>query len=486
MMSIDPGANTALVENVLESNELLAFDATQAIALYQIGRMITTRADLQATLEAVTQATHDLSGAYTTALALLEYEGSLIISAGRGPVNGSVEQPMTTDRGVAAEALLERRPVLVADLLAEPDRAPPELDTTCGIRTLLAVPLMWHTEAMGVVCVTFTTPNALGLKDIALISALADQAAAAVGHARDATHEERLRLESDEIARQFAEQANQLERFQQQLIQNEKLSAIGQLVHGLAHEMNTPLSVVITNLSVLSRHAENLGAIAQLAMDLLPALLDESAIATQAAPLDAAVQGADLEYTLEDLPDLLNETIAAAQRVAELVRSMANFARRDPGGPSVVAIQDVIEAGLTLASNPLKQYAQMVREYVPTPPVLGLPSELSELFLRLFINAAQALEEGPGTVTVSTSHESGSVVVRIRDTGRGISAINLARVFDPFFTTRAAGGGTGMGLAVCYGIVARHGGSIGLESEPGTGTTVTVSLPMADGGEAAA
>jgi two-component system NtrC family sensor kinase len=243
---------------------------------------------------------------------------------------------------------------------------------------------------------------------------------------------------------------------------------------------------VITNLSVLSRHVENLGAIAQIAMDLLPALLAQSANAAQAAPLDAAVQGADLAYTLEDLPDLLSETSAGAQRVAELVRSMANFARRDGGGPTVVAIQDVIEAGLTLASNPLKQFAQLVREYVPTPPVLGLASELSELFLRLFINAAQALEEGPGTVTVSTSHEFGSVVVRIRDTGRGISAVNLARVFDPFFTTRAAGGGTGMGLAVCYGIVARHGGAIGLESEPGTGTTVTVSLPMADGGEVAA
>jgi signal transduction histidine kinase len=159
---------------------------------------------------------------------------------------------------------------------------------------------------------------------------------------------------------------------------------------------------------------------------------------------------------------------------------MGNFARRDTGGPKVVPVQEVLEAALNLASNPLKQRAQIVREYGDIPPVLGLTSELTELFVHLLINAAQALEEEPGTVTVSTADEPDSVVIRISDTGRGISAEHLPRVFDPFFTTRPPGCGAGMGLAVCYGIVARHGGSITLESQLGIGTIVNVRLPAAE------
>ena len=244
--------------------------------------------------------------------------------------------------------------------------------------------------------------------------------------------------------------------------------------------MNTPLSVVITNLSVLGRHAENLFAVAGAAQQVLPQLLADPLAAALAEPLDTAVRGADLEYTLEDLPELLTDSTAAVRRVAELVRSMANFARRDTGGPSAVAVEEVLEAALTLASNPLKQCAKIVRDFAPTPPVLGLTSELTELFLHLLINAAQALEQQPGTVTLTTAYTRrvcGSPHPRY---GRGISAEQLPRRVRPVLYHRPVGGGTGMGLAVCYGIVARHSGSIAIESQPGSGTTVTVRLPAAD------
>jgi two-component system NtrC family sensor kinase len=271
-----------------------------------------------------------------------------------------------------------------------------------------------------------------------------------------------------------------LDRVQRQLIQNEKLTAIGLLVQGLAHEMNTPLSVVITNLSVLARHTENLSTVTGAAQQLLPQLLADPLSAALAGPLQTAINEADLEYTLEDLPELLTDSTAAVRRVAELVRSMANFARRDTGRPTAVVIPNVLEAALTLASNPLKQCAKVIRAFAPIPPVLGLTSELTELFLHLLINAAQALEERPGTVTLTTCSDAGSVVVSIHDTGRGISPDEMARVFDPFYTTRPVGGGTGMGLAVCYGIVTRHNGSIVIDSLAGAWTTVTVRLPAAE------
>jgi signal transduction histidine kinase len=418
------------------SDELLSLDAHQALSLYQVARMVTASQDLATTLDAITGSAHQLIGADTATLALVEDDGRLVIHAACGSLG-----PDTTS---------------------------------------LMAPLIWEGEQLGVLTIACAASNALAPGHVALVGALAEQAAAAVRHARDAAEEVRLREESQAILRQFSEQATQLERVQEQLIQSEKLTAIGQLVQGLAHEMNTPLSVVITNLSVLGRHAENLFAVAGAAQQVLPQLLADPLAAALVEPLDAAVRGADLEYTLEDLPELLTDSTAAVHRVAELVRSMANFARRDTGGPSAVVIDEVLDAALTLASNPLKQCARTVRDFASTPPVLGLTSELTELFLHLLINAAQALEQGPGTVTLTTAYAGGCVEVRVHDTGRGIPAEQLPRVFDPFYTTRPVGGGTGMGLAVCYGIVARHSGSIAIASEPGSGTTVTVRLPAAE------
>jgi signal transduction histidine kinase len=443
------------------SSALLEFDARTAIRLYEVGRMVTASSDLEATLEVVIEATHHLTGSESTVLALFEADGSLVVRAARGGVQ-AVGQSVDLAAGVSARALREGLPVLVAD------------------QTCLVVPLILQAERLGILTVTMGAPNALGSRDVALVGALAEQAAAAVGHASDYAEERRQRGESQEILRQFSEQAVQLERVQQQLIQNEKLTAIGQLVQGLAHEMNTPLSVVTTNLSVLGRHADNLLAVAGAAQTVLPQLLAEPAAATLVGPLDSAIRGADLEYTIEDLPELLTDSNTAVRRLAELVRSMANFARRDTGGPTAMAVEVALEAALTLASNPLKQCAKVVCEFAPTPPVRGLASELTELFLHLLMNAAQALEEQPGTVTITTACDAEWVVVSIHDTGHGISAEHLSRVFDPFFTTRPVGGGTGMGLAVCYGIVARHGGSIVVDSQPGAGTTVSIRLPVAE------
>jgi signal transduction histidine kinase len=459
--------------------ELLELDTRQAIALYEVGRMVAASLDLETTLLAVAEVAEQLLGADAVAVALIEREGAVVLHARRGDVRSGVGEPFAVDRGATATALSQRRPVLIRDVQVGSNGAGPHPDGGSGMRTLLAVPLIWNAELLGVLTVASGVPNGLGSGHVALANALAEQAAAAVRHAREDAEQHRLHDESQAILRQLSEQAAQLERIQAQLIQNEKLTAIGQLVHGLAHEMNTPLSVVITNLSVLGRHAENLVAVAEAARQVLPQLRADPAASPLADPLDTAIRGADLEYTLEDLPELLTDSSSAVQRLAELVRSMANFARRDTGGPGRVDVEEVLEAALTLASNPLKQCATSVRAFVPTPPVLGLASELIELFLHVLINAAQALEEHPGTVTISTACEAGCVVVRIHDTGRGISAENLPRVFDPFFTTRPVGGGTGMGLAVSYGIVARHQGSIAIESQPGSGTTVIVRLPAA-------
>jgi signal transduction histidine kinase len=224
--------------------------------------------------------------------------------------------------------------------------------------------------------------------------------------------------------------------------------------------------------------------LAERLLETLPAGAAPGALVDE---LRSSVQNADLSYTLEDLPPLIDESATAAQRLATIIRSMGEFVRHDTGTPASVAVESVLESALTLVWNALKQHATVQREFSPVPSVAGHASELTELFLHLLVNAAQAVDPGTaGVVTVSTELMNGQVVVRIADTGRGIPPDKLARVCDPFYTTREPGQGTGMGLAVCQGIVARHGGSMTIDSEQGKGTTVTVRLPAGNTLEAAA
>jgi two-component system NtrC family sensor kinase len=354
-------------------------------------------------------------------------------------------------------------------MTGEPNRAHPELDERFNVRAYMVAPLVWRGEVLGAVTTSHEKPGVFTDADVLLLEELAEQAATSVAHAREFVAEQRQREMSEDLMRRFADQALQLERAQQQLIQNEKMTAVGQLVHGLAHEMNTPLNVVTSNMAVLGRYAETLAKISQAASQLDPSQQSE-------ALSNALADEDDLEYVLEDLPALVDDSVNATRRVAAMVRSMASMARHDRGSRAPTAIEETLESALTLATNSLKKHAQVERKFNATTPVMGHSTELIELFVHLLMNAAQALEQ-PGTVTVETLDEGDAVVVRVSDTGSGVPQDVQQRVFDPFFTTRPTGQGTGMGLAVCRGIVSRHGGDISLESTVGHGTTVSVRLP---------
>jgi signal transduction histidine kinase len=202
--------------------------------------------------------------------------------------------------------------------------------------------------------------------------------------------------------------------------------------------------------------------------------------------LEASLAAADLGYVLDDLPLLLTESTASAERIAAIVRSVATFARRDADRVAPVDLEETLETAVTLAWGELKHRAELVRSFAGVPHVLGHASELTQVFVHLLLNAAQALEQQPGTITIATETDQQGAVVTISDTGCGVAFEHLPRIFDPFFTTRPPGRGTGMGLAVCHGIVTRHNGTIALESTPGRGTRVTVRLPATVGEAVAA
>jgi signal transduction histidine kinase len=447
--------------------------------LYRLGKMVTASLDLDATLTAIVEAASQLTGAETSAILLLQSDDSLVIRAGQGPIAAAVGERVQAHASIAGRALRDGRAVLIEDMTGAQDRARPDLDSRSGTRAYLAAPLVWRDEQLGVITVGATRLGALGTSDEYLITELAEQAAAAVAHARAYTDEQARRLESEAVAHELTERTAQMVHLQKQLVQSEKMSAICQLADGIAHEMNTPLGVIISNLSVLQRYGEDLGTVAAAAQETVAELGDhEGPRADLLSAMEQALRAVDLEYTLEDLPQLIQESIASANRATTIIRSLATFARRDPDQFSTVALEGTIDSAVTLAWNALKHRADVVKDFGGVPPVLGHASELTQVFVHLLLNAAEAFDDAAGAITLRTSIDREEALVTVMDTGRGISSELLPRVFDPFFTTHQPGRGTGMGLSLCHGIIARHGGSITLDSEPGQGTTVSVRIPL--------
>jgi signal transduction histidine kinase len=442
------------------------------LRLYRLGKLVSASLDLDTTLEAIVDAAHELIGAESTAILLQEDGEHLVIRVGRGSVASAVGERIPIGAGVVGRALIEGRPVRVDDMLTETGRARPDLDDRSGIRSYLAAPLVWRGDTLGVVTVAATQPGVFSDADCDLAGELAEQAAAAVTHARAYTEElaRREQLESMNLA---------LQRAQQHLVQVEKLTAIGQLANGIAHELNTPLGVIISNLSVLAGYGTSLGRLALVTRGAAAQLHEGQSPDIVAEVLDAGLKVADLDYILEDLPALSTESTASANRIADIVRSVAMFARSDAERSGPVDVEGALQSAITLAWNELKQCAEFKREYAGVPPVTGSASELTQVFVHLLLNAAQAIPERGGVVTVSTAYADGGVTIRIADNGSGIPLQNLSRVFEPFFTTRPVGGGIGLGLSICHGIISRHQGTIDIQSVRGGGTTVTVRLAAA-------
>ena len=170
-------------------------------------------------------------------------------------------------------------------------------------------------------------------------------------------------------------------------------------------------------------------------------------------------------------------TATAGDRITELVSSLKNFARLDEAEFQKADIHEGIDSTLTLVQHELKDKVEVVKEYGEIPKIFCYPNQLNQVFMNLFVNAVQAIEE-KGTITIETSADDTNVYVQIADTGKGIPAEDLDRIFEPGFTTRGTGVGTGWGLSISYNIIQKHNGDITVESGVGKGTEFVISLPI--------
>jgi two-component system NtrC family sensor kinase len=185
-----------------------------------------------------------------------------------------------------------------------------------------------------------------------------------------------------------------------------------------------------------------------------------------------------IDHICRDMPDLITESSDGAQRVRQIVQDLKNFSRIDGAQFAAADINDGLESTISIAWNELKYKTTIIKEYGQLPLVWCNLGQLNQVFLNILVNAAHAIKE-QGEIRIATREEAGAVRIAISDSGGGIPPENIKRIFDPFFTTKEVGKGTGLGLAIAYDIVVnKHGGSIDVSSEVGSGTTFIITLPV--------
>lgn len=255
------------------------------------------------------------------------------------------------------------------------------------------------------------------------------------------------------------------------LLQSEKMAAIGQLAAGVAHEMNNPLGFVISNFGTLSDWTRDLlGAIDRLA--------DRSGEPGDlAGKVDSINLGADLPLLRSELGPLLADTQQGLQRVRHIVRALQGFAGDMSEGPYEYDLVEGLESAVIVVGSAIHEGVEIVWDLKPVPPVRCRPSAINQVFVSMLLNATQAIPD-KGTITLRSGSKDDEVWIEICDSGAGIREEHLPRLFEPFFTTRPIGRGLGLGLTTAWDtVVNKHGGRIEVRSEPLAGSSFIVSLP---------
>jgi len=255
-------------------------------------------------------------------------------------------------------------------------------------------------------------------------------------------HEEEINL-IEGISSQLAAAITQ-SRAQMRLVQSEKMASLGQLVAGVAHEINTPLGAINSNNSIFLKCLSKIS---------LP----------------------------DNINEVFKETITtnseAIRRITNLVKSLKNFARLDEAEFQEADLHEGIKNTLMLINHEIKGRVEIIEDFGGVPPVKCYPNQLNQVFMNILVNAYQSIGD-KGTITIKTRASGQNVLIQISDTGCGIPKDHLNRIFDPGFTTKNVGVGTGLGLSICYRIIQKHNGSISVESEVGKGTTFSIELPV--------
>ena len=464
------------IENVRLFDEVQAKTRDLEEALrYQTGsanilRVIASSpTDVKPVLKAIVESACELCGAYDALVRLKEGDG-LAFGAHHGPLPVSLASVPITENSTAGLAVIGREPVHVHDLLSSDGERFPhaqELARMHGERTILSVPLLREGESIGAIVLRRTEMQPFGSKQISLLQTFADQAVIAIDNVR-------LFEQVQARTRELTQSLDDLRAAQDRLIQTEKLASLGQLTAGIAHEIKNPLNFV-NNFSALS-------------VELTDELKD---VLKQATLVDKI--RTDVEELTGLLKDNLAKVVQHGKRADSIVKSMLLHSREGSGEHRPTDVNALVDESLNLAYHGARaekpQFnVTLMRNFDREAGMIEVfPQEITRVLLNLISNGFYAVtkrkaENGSADfeplVTATTKGRTDRVEISIRDNGTGIPPDVKEKMFNPFFTTKPAGEGTGLGLSMSHDIVVKqHGGTIEVTTEPGEFTEFTIVLP---------
>ncbi|MBW4489543.1 MAG: GAF domain-containing protein [Trichocoleus desertorum ATA4-8-CV12] len=349
----------------------------------------------------------------------------------------------------------------------------------------VVVPLITRGALLGVLNVQDKRSHRFSQMDLETFNTLAGQIATALDNARLFEEVQKTGAELRAKAQELEQTLRELQQTQAQVVQSEKMSSLGQLVAGVAHEINNPVNFIYGNLSYAGEYIQDLTRLLKLYQQQVPDLTPEIA---------AEVEAIDLDFLLADLPKLLASMKVGADRIQKIVLSLRNFSRMDEAEMKAVDIHEGIDSTLMILQNRLKAKSDrpeiaVIKDYGNLPLVECYAGQLNQVFMNLLTNAIDALEgdqtQSPEQLQAAKIEictrplGTQSVEIRIADNGFGIAEADQPRLFDPFFTTKPVGKGTGLGLSISYQIITdRHGGTLRCVSVPGQGTKFVIEIPL--------
>jgi signal transduction histidine kinase len=452
----------------------------QEIDLFEdISTQLTTSLDKRQIAQLVLQEMSQLIESSAGMILLLSPDGTtfeIIAEFGRFFESN---QP-TPSQGIIGKIVQSGRAQLINNVQAEP-----QLGVEKNLSDLICVPLKAKERVLGAIAIGTPNRDAYKAEHLKLVGIFASQTAIAIEKALLYERSTDAAIQAKAQAEKLQQALHELQLAQTQLIQSEKMSSLGQLIAGVAHEINNPVNFICGNLKYAGEYAQNLLHLLKQYQKYLPEVPPD---------LASELDNIDLEFITEDLPKLLDSMKLGTDRIVDIVCSLKNFSRHDEAQIKAVNIHDGINGTLMILHHRLKAATSyptidIVKDYAELPLVECYPGQLNQVFMNILVNAIDAIEEGMSKGDTATAtpqicirtetFNKQWVVIRIGDNGPGIKEEVMQHIYDPFFTTKEIGKGTGLGMAISYQIIVdKHRGILKCRSQPGKGTEFWIQIPV--------